>query len=265
MGQNPYLNTYRCVKCKSGALAKFCQKYKQGNKGMQWNPGECLFEISSIRHKSFGRSQFWLLAIDDAINLGFSMFLKLKEHLTNKRPLQCTEYCSQEELLWHLWWDCCIPSGSKVQRPWSPFQVHCMPEPSVKWLSGAQVCNTVQKGPVNSEIGWTHWKTWKLAPRPLGQVCQHHNENWKLGWAFLSNCFSGAACTITNLSTCLVRLGDWQCSKTMQQACQPQWTLHVCWLWCKQSCWQHLHLEVMQCKWIGKSITQLKHIHKHCQ
>jgi len=40
-------------------------------------PGEWLFvDISHVKNQSFGGLQYWLLAVDDAMDFSFSLFLK---------------------------------------------------------------------------------------------------------------------------------------------------------------------------------------------
>jgi len=66
---------------KSCALAKSCHKDTNKEKKVQSNiPGEWLFiDISHVKSCSFGGSQYWLLAVNDATDISFSLFLKTKD------------------------------------------------------------------------------------------------------------------------------------------------------------------------------------------
>jgi len=73
--------TNKFIQSESCALAKSCQKNTNKEiKACSERPRECFFvDISSMKDKSFGGSKFWLLAVDDVTNFGFSFFLKLKD------------------------------------------------------------------------------------------------------------------------------------------------------------------------------------------
>jgi hypothetical protein len=68
-----------CKDCKeSNAKQKNVSKVSDSKSDI---PGERLFiDITSIKDKSIGGSKFWLVIVDDATNLTWSMFLKQKNH-----------------------------------------------------------------------------------------------------------------------------------------------------------------------------------------
>jgi len=72
---------HKFIICKSCALAKSHQKnMNKETKTCSTVPGKWLFiDISSVKNKSYGRLQFWLLVVDNATDLSFSLFLKSKD------------------------------------------------------------------------------------------------------------------------------------------------------------------------------------------
>ena len=73
-------------KCQHCAISKARQKNitktVQHEKGSD-KPGQRLFfDISSVRERSLGGSKFWLLVVDDATDMSWSMFLKQKSELS---------------------------------------------------------------------------------------------------------------------------------------------------------------------------------------
>jgi len=77
--------TNQFAACKSCALAKSCQKNtNKEKKARSKSPGEQLFiNISHPQAKSFSGLQYWLLAIDDATDFSFSLFLKTKDQMAS--------------------------------------------------------------------------------------------------------------------------------------------------------------------------------------
>lgn len=72
-----------------------CQHCKEANQGQKDTnketanrstiPGECwIIDISSVKHKAYGGSMFWLGMIDDCTNYSKSEFLKKKSQLAKK-------------------------------------------------------------------------------------------------------------------------------------------------------------------------------------
>jgi len=70
------LLTNKFITCESCALAKSHQKNTNKEpSACSKTPSKRLFiDISSIKDQSFGRSKFWLLAVDNATDLAFSFF-----------------------------------------------------------------------------------------------------------------------------------------------------------------------------------------------
>ena len=92
---------HKFITCKSCALAKSCQKnMNKETKTRSMIPGERLFvDISSVKNKSYGRSQFWLLAVDNVTNLSFILFLKSKDQMTQVMILLIKGLCDKENIV----------------------------------------------------------------------------------------------------------------------------------------------------------------------
>jgi len=63
-------------------------------------PGKWLFiDISHVKSQSFGSLQFWLLAVNDAMDFSFSLFLKSKDQMAKVMILLIQELCNSEGII----------------------------------------------------------------------------------------------------------------------------------------------------------------------
>jgi len=87
--------------CESCALAKLRQKdTNKEKKAQSETPGEWLFiNISHVKNQSFGGSQFWLLAVNDATDFSFSLFLKMKDQTSQAMISLIRDLCDSENIV----------------------------------------------------------------------------------------------------------------------------------------------------------------------
>jgi len=109
-----WLLTNQFLACKSCALGKSHQKNTNKEKKAQSDsPGERLFiDISHPQAKSFSGSQYWLLAMDDATDLSFSLFLKSKDQTALAMISLIKDLCDTQNIV--IKKICCDNSGENI-------------------------------------------------------------------------------------------------------------------------------------------------------